>query len=144
MKKSWLSENVAFILDLIVVFVWSVLSIYIAGKFLGIIKAQVGVDFSGVLGVYAAVCAQMSTTMGWHRGSSKSSDDKSKQIDTLMNKPTSIGNIEQVDINTQKINPADLIVGAKTIEQLQGYEKYVITPADRAAYDAKLLDLQTQ
>lgn len=124
--------------------VWAGMSLYITAKLLGIIKVQQGVDFSGVLGIYAGVTGMASTVVSFYFGSSKGSQEKSRQIDSLMSaKPANIGNIEQVDINTQKINTADLITGAKTIEQLQGYEKYVITPADRMAYDAKLSELQT-
>lgn len=102
-KKNWLSENVANIIDLVIALIWSSLSIYITAKFLGIIKAQQGVDFSGVLGVYAAVTGLMTQVIQFHRGSSKGSEDKSKQLDALMGKTTGvIEKAEEVNISTQK------------------------------------------
>lgn len=88
MKKTFLSENVAFIIDLIIITVWAAMTVYIIAKFLGIIKAQATVDFSGILGIYAGVTGLATQVLSFHRGSSKGSEDKSKQIDNLMNKPT--------------------------------------------------------
>jgi len=99
MKKNWLIENVAVLIDLIIILVWAGLTCYITGKFLGIIKSQQGVDFSGILGIYAGVTGLATQIVSFHRGSSKGSEDKSKQIDSLMSKPSTIGNIENVDIN---------------------------------------------
>ena len=85
MKTSWMSENIAFIIDLVVILVWAAMTVYIIAHFFGIIKAQVGVDLSGVLGIYAGVTGLATQVLSFHRGSSKGSEEKSKQIDTLMN-----------------------------------------------------------
>jgi hypothetical protein len=82
-KASWLSKNVAYCLDIFVLLIWGSMTIYIVAKFLNIIKSQQGVDFSGVLGLYAGVTALATQIIGFHRGSSKSSEDKSKQIERL-------------------------------------------------------------
>ncbi len=92
-KRNWLSENIAFIIDLIVVGVWAAMTVYIIAKFLGIIKAQVGVDFSGVLGIYAGVTGLATQVLSFHRGSSRGSEDKSKQIENLTK-----ANIDKKDI----------------------------------------------
>lgn len=82
-KASWLSKNVAYIIDLFVFIIWGAMTIYIIGKFLNIIKAQQGVDFSGILGIYSGITAIAMTVLNFHRGSSKGSEDKSKQIAKL-------------------------------------------------------------
>lgn len=85
-KASWLAKNVAFCIDIFVILIWGVMTIYIIGKFLNIIKSQQGVDFSGVLGLYAGVTAVATQIIGYHRGSSKGSDDKQKHINKMMDK----------------------------------------------------------
>jgi hypothetical protein len=84
--SSWLSKNVAYCLDIFVLLIWGTMTVYIVCKFLNIIKSQQGVDFSGVLGLYAGVTALATQIIGFHRGSSKGSEDKSKQIDSMINK----------------------------------------------------------
>ena len=129
-----LSRNIAYYLALMVTTVWATMTLYITFKLLGIIKVQQGVDFSGILGIYAGVTGLATHIIGYYFGSSKGSDDKSKQIDTLMNKP-SMGNTQQI------INLIDLINGSISLDQLKSYEKYILTPEDRAAYDNKLKEL---
>jgi hypothetical protein len=85
-KASWLAKNVAFCIDIFVILIWGIMTIYIIGKFLNIIKSQQGVDFSGVLGLYAGVTAIATQIIGYHRGSSKGSDDKQKHINKIMDK----------------------------------------------------------
>lgn len=85
-SASWLAKNVAYCLDMFVLLIWGSMTVYIVCKFLNIIKSQQGVDFSGVLGLYAGVTALATQIIGFHRGSSKGSEDKSKQIDTMINK----------------------------------------------------------
>lgn len=135
-----LSRNIAYYLALMVTIVWSTMTLYITFKLLGIIKVQQGVDFSGILGIYAGVTGLATHIIGYYFGSSKGSDDKSKQIDTLMNKPTSMGNIEKVGMGStqQNITPIDLFNAAISVDQLKTYEKYIVTPEDKIAYDNKL------
>ena len=85
-KASWLSKNVAYLIDLFVFTIWGAMTVYIICKFLNIIKAQQGVDFSGILGIYSGITAIAMTVLNFHRGSSKGSEDKQKQIVAMSNK----------------------------------------------------------
>lgn len=82
-KASWLSKNVAYIIDLFVFLIWGCMTIYIICKFLNIIKATSGVDFSGILGIYSGITAIAMTVLNFHRGSSKGSEEKQKQINKM-------------------------------------------------------------
>lgn len=83
-KPSWMAKNVAYIIDLFVFLIWGAMTIYIICKFLNIIKAQEGVDFSGILGIYSGITAIAMTVLNFHRGSSRGSEDKQKQINEFM------------------------------------------------------------
>jgi hypothetical protein len=85
-KASWLSKNVAYLIDLFVFTIWGAMTVYIICKFLNIIKAQQGVDFSGILGIYSGITAIAMTVLNFHRGSSKGSEDKQKQLNNLQNR----------------------------------------------------------
>ena len=85
-RASWLAKNVAYCIDLFVFTIWGAMTVYIICKFLNIIKAQQGVDFSGILGIYSGITAIAMTVLNFHRGSSKGSEDKQKQLNSLQNK----------------------------------------------------------
>lgn len=72
------------LLDCFVVLIWGALTIYIIGKMLNIIKLNPGVNFEGVLGVYAAVTGVAMTIINYHRGSSRSSENKQDTINDLI------------------------------------------------------------
>lgn len=85
-KPSWLSRNVSYLIDLFVMTIWGAMTIYIGLRALKLLEDAHQVDFSVILGIYAAVSTQMGTVLNFHRGSSKSSEDKGKQIDKMINK----------------------------------------------------------
>jgi hypothetical protein len=86
-KASFLSKNVPYFIDMFIFLIWGTMTIYIIGRFLNILKAQQGVDFSGVLGIYSGITAIAMTVLNFHRGTSRGSEDKQKQINEMMKKP---------------------------------------------------------
>lgn len=82
-KASWMAKNVAYCIDCFVIFIWGSLTIYIIASALKIIKT-VDVDLTGIYGLYATVTAVAMTIINFHRGSSKSSQEKDKSIKQLI------------------------------------------------------------
>lgn len=85
-NASWLSKNVAYMIDIFVLLIWGALTIFLLAKALKIVTIEHGVDLTGVYGIYTGVTAVAMTIINFHRGSSKSSEDKSKQISDMLNK----------------------------------------------------------
>lgn len=85
-KASWLSKNVAYMIDLFIMIIWGTMTVYLIMVMLNFVKADIGADVSGVLGVYSGVTAIAMTVLNFHRGTSKGSEDKSKQLTHMMNK----------------------------------------------------------
>lgn len=83
-NASWLSKNVAYLLDIFVALVWGSLTVFLLAKALKLVQAE-HVDLTGVYGIYTGVTAVFMTIINFHRGSSKSSEDKSKQINDMIN-----------------------------------------------------------
>lgn len=82
-KASWLAKNVSYVIDLFVMLIWGCMTVYIALRALNLLQATRQVDFSVILGIYAAVSTQMGTVLNFHRGSSKGSEDKQKTLDKM-------------------------------------------------------------
>lgn len=85
-KASWLAKNVAYILDIFIFSVWGAMTVYLILMMLNFVKADKGADVSGVLGVYSGITAIAMTVLNFHRGTSRGSEDKSKQINSMINK----------------------------------------------------------
>lgn len=85
-KSSWLSKNIAYLIDSFIMLIWGSMTVYLICVMLNFVKADIGADVSGVLGVYSGVTAIAMTVLNFHRGTSKGSEDKSKQITQMMNK----------------------------------------------------------
>lgn len=83
-NASWLSKNVAYLIDLFVMLVWGSMTVYIALRALKLLQDTHPVDFSVILGIYSGVTGVMMTVLNFHRGSSKGSEDKGKTIDKMM------------------------------------------------------------
>jgi len=83
---SWLAKNVAYLLDLFIFTVWGAMTVYLILMMLNFVKADKGADVSGVLGVYSGITAIAMTVLNFHRGTSRGSEEKQKQISSLMNK----------------------------------------------------------
>ena len=81
-KASWLSKNVGYILDLFVALVWGSLTVYLGARALKLASADV--DLTAVLSLYSTVTAVFMMTMGFHRGTSRGSQDKDKQINKMI------------------------------------------------------------
>jgi len=75
---SWFSKNVGYILDLFLGLVWGAVTIFIIAKALKI--AGDNVDMTAVLSIYSTITAVFMMTMSFHRGTSKGSEDKSKEL----------------------------------------------------------------
>jgi len=73
--SSWMAKNVPFILDLFIGIIWGAMTIFIVAKYFKLVD-NVNVDFTGVLGIYAAVTGQFSAIVQFHRGSSAGSKMK--------------------------------------------------------------------
>lgn len=83
-KPSWLAKNIGYLIDILLVSVWSALTFYIVARALHIIDTEgKSVDFTTVLGIYAGVSTMAGTVVNFHRGSSQGSADKAKMIDRL-------------------------------------------------------------
>jgi hypothetical protein len=85
-KASWLSKNLAYILDAFIFAVWGSMTIYLIASMLHFVKMEKGADVSGVLGVYSGVTAIAMTVLNFHRGTSRGSEHKQKQIDKYFQK----------------------------------------------------------
>lgn len=83
-KSSWLSKNVAYILDIFLGAIWGTVTVFIVGKALKIIDNPV--DMTAVLSIYGTITAVFMTVINFHRGSSKGSEDKTKQINKMLEK----------------------------------------------------------
>lgn len=83
-KASWLAKNIAYCIDAFVILVWGFLTIYLLCVMLAIVKKNDGVDYTAVTAVWGGVTAFAGTIMNFHRGSSKSSEEKTKQINEMI------------------------------------------------------------
>jgi hypothetical protein len=83
-KASWLSKNVAYMIDLFLTLIWGSITIFIVGKVLKLIDSNV--DMTVVLSIYGTVTAVFMTVLNFHRGTSRGSEDKQKTINKMMGK----------------------------------------------------------
>ncbi len=85
-KASWLSKNVAYMMDIFIMLLWGTLTSYLLIVMLKIVQKEQGVDYTAVTAIWGAVTAVATTVINFHRGSSRGSEDKSKQLEKMMNK----------------------------------------------------------
>ncbi len=83
-KASWLAKNVGYILDLFLGLIWGSITVFIVGKALKIVDSNA--DMTAVLSIYGTITAVFMMTMSFHRGTSKGSEDKSKELKEQRNK----------------------------------------------------------
>ncbi len=81
-KASWWAKNTAYFLDVFIGLVWGSITIFIAGKALKLVGASV--DMTGILSLYSTVTAVFMICINFHRGTSRSSQEKDKTISTMM------------------------------------------------------------
>lgn len=87
-KASWLSKNVAYMIDLFLTVLWGSVTIIL---FLKIFKvAAQEVDMISLMALHGTVTAVFMTVLNFHRGTSKGSEDKSKQLTIAYNKKDDI------------------------------------------------------
>lgn len=84
-KASWLAKNVSYLIAIFIILIWGGLTIYLIASALKIIKTS-QVDLTGIYGLYAAVTGVAMTIINFFFGTSRSSEEKSKQLNTMMNK----------------------------------------------------------
>jgi len=77
-KSSWLAKNVGYILDLFLGVIWGAVTAFIVAKALKL--AGDNIDMTAVLSIYGTITAVFMMTMSFHRGTSKGSEDKSKEL----------------------------------------------------------------
>ena len=83
-KASWLSKNVAYILDVFVGLIWGGLTLYLSGRALRLLDSSP--DLTAVLSIYSTVTAVFMISMNFHRGTSRSSETKQATIEKMMSK----------------------------------------------------------
>lgn len=83
-KASWLSKNVAYMIDLFLTVLWGTITIIL---FLKVFKvAASDVDMISLMALHGTATAVFMTVVNFHRGTSRGSEDKSKQISSMINK----------------------------------------------------------
>ncbi len=71
------STIIAFLVSL----VWSVMTVYIIGSMLNIIKREPTTNFEAIMAMYSGLCIQFGTILNFDFGSSIGSHNKQKQLD---------------------------------------------------------------
>lgn len=80
-KASWLSKNIAYMLDLFVGLLWGTITVIL---FLKVFKVAAGnVDMISLMALHGTVTAVFMISMNFHRGSSIGSERKQKQIEKM-------------------------------------------------------------
>lgn len=83
-KASWLSKNVAYIIDLFLATLWGTVTIIL---FLKIFKiTATDVDMVSLLGLHGTVTTVFMIVVNFHRGTSRGSEIKSQELKELRNK----------------------------------------------------------
>lgn len=83
-KASWLSKNVAYIIDLFLTLLWGIVTIIL---FLKIFKiAASDVDMISLMALHGTVTAVFMTVLNFHRGTSRGSEEKQKQLNKMVQK----------------------------------------------------------
>lgn len=77
-KASWLSKNVAYMIDLFLTALWGTVTIILFLKIFKIAAAEV--DMISLMALHGTVTAVFMTVLNFHRGTSKGSEDKGKQL----------------------------------------------------------------
>lgn len=72
---SWLSRNVAYLLDLFLATIWGACTIYLVLRALKLVDGA-QLDLTGVLAIYSTVTATFMTSLTFHRGTSRGSEVK--------------------------------------------------------------------
>lgn len=80
-KASWLSKNIAYMLDLFVGLLWGTITVIL---FLKVFKVTAeNVDMVSLMALHGTVTAVFMISMNFHRGSSIGSERKQKQLEKM-------------------------------------------------------------
>jgi len=82
-KASWLAKNIGYCIDIFIVGIWGFLTVYLLSVMLSLVKKDTAVDYTAVTAVWGGVGAYASTIINFHRGTSKGSEDKSKELKAI-------------------------------------------------------------
>lgn len=83
-KASWMSKNIAFLIDILLTIVWSAITVFLVARAMNLIAAK-AIDLTAVLSIYTTVTAVFMTVVNFHRGTSRSSEKKNDVIKSLSN-----------------------------------------------------------
>lgn len=81
-KASWWAKNTAYFLDVFLGLIWGFITVFLVMKALHLMEAY-QVDLTAVLSIYSTVTAMFMISLNFHRGSSRGSQEKQKQLDKL-------------------------------------------------------------
>ena len=76
-------KKVPYIIDLFVVSIWGIMTVFIIFKALKLLDSDNKVDFTAVLGIYAGVTGLATQIVGYHRGSSQGTEDMSRMLENM-------------------------------------------------------------
>lgn len=83
-KASWLSKNVAYLIDIFITLLFGAITVIL---FLRLFKiAASDVDIVSLMALHGTVTAVFMTIVNFHRGTSRGSENKQKQLDKIYNK----------------------------------------------------------
>lgn len=85
-NASWMSKNIAYLIDIFVTVLWGSLTAYLMMIMLNLVKKDVNVDYTAVTAVWGAVTGVFTQVLSFHRGSSKGSEEKQRLIDRMTSK----------------------------------------------------------
>lgn len=81
-KASWLSKNVAYMIDIFLTILWGAVTTIL---FLKIFKITANdVDMVSLMALHGTATAVFMTVLNFHRGTSRGSEDKQKHINEMM------------------------------------------------------------
>lgn len=82
-NASWMSKNIAYLIDIFVTTAWVSLTSYLIVVMLNLVKKDEQADYTAVTAVWGAVTGVFTQVLSFHRGSSKGSEDKQRMIEKL-------------------------------------------------------------
>jgi hypothetical protein len=83
-KASFWAKNTAYFLDIFIGLIWGSITIFLVAKALNLAES-IHADMTAVLSIYSTVTAIFMICVTFHRGTSKGSQDKDKQISKMIN-----------------------------------------------------------
>ncbi len=83
-KASWLSKNIGYCIDIFIMLLWGSLSAYLLVVMLKVVQREPGVDYTAVTAIWGAISVYAGQVVSFHRGTSKGSQDKARQIEDMM------------------------------------------------------------